>query len=1041
MSEDASRRGSGDATVTAAGSVGGAEVPRAQDSPVGPLRVRDRGRYEVRGEQGRGGLGLVSRAHDRELGRVVAVKELLVRGSLAELRFLREALITSRLEHPGIVPVHEAGRWSDGTPFYTMKLVGGRSLQALLATAVSLQERLAYVPNLIAVADAIAYAHDRGVVHRDLKPANVMIGDFGETIVIDWGLAKVIEDSDQQLDEEGPYRSSAHTDLTAAGSVLGTPAYMAPEQLGGRADHRADIYALGGILHQLLTGCPPHARGSEADVQPVLDYPRKAPADLIAVARRALARRREERYQTTRAFVDDLKAYMRRDRVAARKYSLPARLALAFARHRAVAMVVMAALVVLTVTLAISLVNIRAERAQAVNARETAVVNSAAAMMQRDPTRAWKALQAIPSSSAPALLRARIHAAGVAERTIPLPGRFDDKHVLKGGTRVVLSTGERTLHVLDTRTGDLRRLAAGLTEPVVWAATDDHVYFVHGSARLAVAVVPIDGGLVTEISTLETLPRYMFANEHGAYWLAPDGALYLGAKGRGAKVLARDVQAFMTAGSEIVICTKRQELVAGPSVDSLRELGSCDPEGAWGNADNGYAYASSKTLYVSLTGQLRSWPLSNDTEMRYLQLTSSGLVTAISRTGEALLRRPGAETIERVRLAGKADGVAAHGNLAAWAFADGSVQILNALDGRHWALQTTPGTIWCLTFLSEGRLMTCDRSEVRIWALPPSAPQLVASKPSASNNAALDATYGVLFDGVDGRVYVLAHGERHARIVHQHEGLSYGVAWCGAEACSAGWDGRVLCTDLKTNTVRTAVDAHSVTPWLSSGGGQCFTAAANGGVIDLRTPEQPAYSHGHEPYRLAVSHDGRYVASGDWGGDLILFDIARREIIATRTRAHVGRITNVAWTDGLLVTSGADGVLRLWSTALEERRSWRMSRAIRYLDVAKQAIGATLDDGSAWLLSTRGRAAQHVELGAVVSAAAVSPNGAFFAVGTTDGDVVVLADDGGAAATRFGHGLISCLEFEDAKTFLVCTSSGRVMRVPLSALPFQRDAQ
>ena len=118
-----------------------------------------------------------------------------------------------------------------------------------------------------------------------------------------------------------------------------------------------------------------------------------------------------------------------------------------------------------------------------------------------------------------------------------------------------------------------------------------------------------------------------------------------------------------------------------------------------------------------------------------------------------------------------------------------------------------------------------------------------------------------------------------------------------------------------------------------------------------------------------------------------------------------------------------------------------MPAAVRYLDVAKQTIGATLEDGSVWLLSTRSDAAQHVELGAIMSAAATSPDGAVFAVGTTDGDVVVLAADGRAAATRFGHGLISCLEFEDAQTFLVCASSGRVLRVPLSSLRFQANAR
>src|SRR4051812_32864793 len=159
------------------------------DAAVGP-EPRNPKRYRVLGEHGRGGLGRVSRVHDRDLGRDIAIKELISRGHVSEVRFLREALITARLEHPGIVPVYEAGRWPDGTPFYAMKLVAGRSLRELIAERKTVDDRLGLLHHVIAVADAIAYAHGRNIIHRDLKPANIIVGDFGETIVIDWGLAK-----------------------------------------------------------------------------------------------------------------------------------------------------------------------------------------------------------------------------------------------------------------------------------------------------------------------------------------------------------------------------------------------------------------------------------------------------------------------------------------------------------------------------------------------------------------------------------------------------------------------------------------------------------------------------------------------------------------------------------------------------------------------------------------------------------------------------------------------------------------------------------
>src|ERR1700742_678283 len=148
-----------------------AAVSRTTNSaqPLFAGQERNRKRYRFLGEHGRGGIGRVQRAHDRDLGRDGAIKELLSRGIAHEARFLREVEITARLEHPGIVPVHEAGRWPDGDPYYVMKLVEGRTLKELMATHRSLRDRLALLPHLIAVADAGGYAHSEGVIHRDLK--------------------------------------------------------------------------------------------------------------------------------------------------------------------------------------------------------------------------------------------------------------------------------------------------------------------------------------------------------------------------------------------------------------------------------------------------------------------------------------------------------------------------------------------------------------------------------------------------------------------------------------------------------------------------------------------------------------------------------------------------------------------------------------------------------------------------------------------------------------------------------------------------------
>jgi serine/threonine protein kinase len=263
----------------------------------------------------------VSRAHDYELGRDIAIKELLVCDRANEPRFLREALITARLEHPGIVPVYEAGRWPDGTPFYAMKLVSGRSLRGLLAERTTVEQRIGLLHHVIAVADAISYAHGRQIIHRDLKPANVIAGEFGETIVIDWGLAKDLASAEGPTADDGPFRNQRNPELTSAGSILGTPAYMAPEQRRGEpVDQRADVYAIGVMLWELCTV----RKEPPATAQLRRRALRRAgiDQDLATIIDKALDHDPARRYPDAGPLAADLKAFKAGARIAARSYSL-----------------------------------------------------------------------------------------------------------------------------------------------------------------------------------------------------------------------------------------------------------------------------------------------------------------------------------------------------------------------------------------------------------------------------------------------------------------------------------------------------------------------------------------------------------------------------------------------------------------------------------------------------------------------------------------------------------------------------------------------
>ncbi|HEX3759977.1 MAG TPA: serine/threonine-protein kinase [Kofleriaceae bacterium] len=314
-------------------------------------------------ELARGGMGRITRARDRRLGRDVAIKEVLAPELRA--RFEREATITARLQHPAIVPIYEAGAWPDGSAFYTMRLVSGGTLADAMGRTRTLEDRLALLPHVVAVTEALGYAHSRRVIHRDLKPANVLVGEFGETLVIDWGLAK-------ELGRGGPDGAGGSDDpmspeLTRAGSVVGTPCFIAPEQAAGdEIDERADVYALGAILYNLLVGHPPHWDSTEHSAERLLDAARRAPptplhqlvprtpVDLRAIVERAMAHDRAARFPTAVQMADELRRFQAGQLLRSREYSAGERFLRWVRRHRAAVGVGSAAIVVLAIVGAIS---------------------------------------------------------------------------------------------------------------------------------------------------------------------------------------------------------------------------------------------------------------------------------------------------------------------------------------------------------------------------------------------------------------------------------------------------------------------------------------------------------------------------------------------------------------------------------------------------------------------------------------------------------------------------------------------------------------
>jgi len=329
-------------------------APTAGQLPL--LPVVSAAHYRPEREIARGGMGRIVAAEDQRLGRRVALKELLEPAPEMLGRFQREALITARLQHPGIVPVYEAGRWPSGEPFFAMKLVQGRPLDRVIAEAKVLVDRLALLPQIAAATDAIAYAHSQRVIHRDLKPANILIGEYGETVVIDWGLAKHLDDDAvddpnatrvlraQKQPKAAPRPEQAST-LTIAGAVMGTPAYMAPEQARGEPlDQRADVFALGAMLYHVLAGVPPYKARTATDVIaaaalgkviPLAERELGAPADLVAIVHRAMSPLPIDRYADAGELATELRRFLTGQLVSAHHYTAMQRVNRFVRKHRA----------------------------------------------------------------------------------------------------------------------------------------------------------------------------------------------------------------------------------------------------------------------------------------------------------------------------------------------------------------------------------------------------------------------------------------------------------------------------------------------------------------------------------------------------------------------------------------------------------------------------------------------------------------------------------------------------------------------------------
>jgi serine/threonine-protein kinase len=308
------------------------QAPTHGPSVTGTPKPPDE-RYALRALLGKGGMGEIWLAHDTRIDRDIAVK--LMRGGSGDpeavARFLREARVQGRLEHPSVVPVHDLGV-DETAPFFAMKRITGTTVADVIAARDDAKwPRRVLLSRFVDVCLGIEFANQRGVIHRDLKPANIMLGDFGETYVLDWGLARIVDEPDSGAIRTSDLRGDSGVGQTQAGAMLGTPGYMAPEQMRGEAiDHRVDVYALGCILFEILVAQPavPRDRTYEVTLSVLChrarDRAADVPPELDEICARATMSDPAKRIGSARQLADEVQRFLDGDRDLARRRELAA---------------------------------------------------------------------------------------------------------------------------------------------------------------------------------------------------------------------------------------------------------------------------------------------------------------------------------------------------------------------------------------------------------------------------------------------------------------------------------------------------------------------------------------------------------------------------------------------------------------------------------------------------------------------------------------------------------------------------------------------